>query len=144
MTDSQGGSIRPDLDLALFQVGGVRYGVEAGQVAASAVLLEPGAEGLRWFHEIMGYGDGPVPYRDPVVLTLHGEAAGIVVDGLEHLASVPLSDLSPFPPLAAPAARARGLWAVVKRHGHLVLLVDFELLAASASPAARTPSPDLP
>ncbi|MGA2079661.1 MAG: hypothetical protein ABSH53_03475 [Holophaga sp.] len=131
MKESQADGPMADLELALFQVGGVRYGVEAGQVAGTEVFQGPGAVGVRWFHEIMGYPDGRVHYRDPVVLTLHGAVGRIVVDGLEHLACVPLCDLRPFPPLAAPAARARGLWAVAKRGEHLVLLVDFDLLNAT-------------
>jgi chemotaxis signal transduction protein len=134
MKESQADGPMADLDLALFQVGGVHYGVEAGQVAGTEVFQGPETPRVRWFHEIMGYPDSRVRYRDPVVLTLQGAAGRIVVDRLEHLARVPLCDLRPFPPLAAPAARIRGLWAVVQRREHMVLLVDFELLSPNGFP----------
>jgi hypothetical protein len=144
MTAEPDGESAAGLDLALFQVGGVRFGVEAGQLASTAVLQGPAAVGLRWFHEILGYGEGAVRYRNPVVLNLRSARPGVIVDGLGELVRVPLAELRPFPPLAEAAARARGLWAVARRRDHLVLLVDFQLLAGggpvpAAGPWAGTP-----
>ncbi len=139
MTADPGGDAAAGLDLALFQVGGVRFGVEAGQLASTATLQGPATGGLRWFHELLGYGEGAVRYRQPVVLNLHQAFPGVIVDGLGDLARISLGELRPFPPLAEAAARTRGLWAVARRNDHLVLLVDFHLLAGAGPDAAAGP-----
>jgi hypothetical protein len=124
------GACAAHLDLVLFQVGGVRYGTDADLLASIEVLQERVEDDLRWCHEVLGFPASRSTYMNPVVLTLRGLNTRIVVDGLEDIIRIPLSMLSPFPPLTESMARARGLWAVAKGDGHLILLVDFHLLAA--------------
>jgi chemotaxis signal transduction protein len=130
MSAGPGKACAEDLELVLFRVGGLRYGVDARQVACIEDNPLSARDGLRWFHEILGLPGGAVTYLNPVVLTLHGWSTGIIVDGLEDIVRIPLSDLSPFPSLTESAARAKGLWAVAKRDEQLILLLDFDLLSA--------------
>ena len=119
------------LDLLLFTVGGVHFGVEAGQVAGMAIYDGVPADDLFWFHEELEYGDSAAPYSSPTVATIRTESVQsyrVIIDSMEDIAEFNQNDIRLFPALLEPFTMRRGLWGILPRQGVLVLLVDFHLL----------------
>ena len=116
------------LNLLLFTVGGVRFGCDAEQAEAMAAYGGEAADDLRWFHELLGYGDREVRYGAPSVVTIRSPGSRglrVIVDLCEDLVEVPSADISPLPPLLEPLLLRQGIWGVAQWDGRLVLLVDF-------------------
>lgn len=129
--------VESDLDLILFRVGGVRYGADAAQVVSATALRGKEPADARWFHDAMGYPDAEVSYANPVVLSLRTVSTALIIDGLEDLVRVPISDMRPLPTLLEPMAHGRGVWAVATWNKSLILLVD---LLRVAAPSCGAPS----
>lgn len=126
---SDKGDIR--LDLLLFSVSGVHFGVDAGQVAGIAVYDGEQADDLSWFHEKMGFGTKTVRYHSPTIVTIRTRAevpCRVIIDSMEEIAEFSQKDISLFPTLLEPFALQKGMWGILPRHGHMVLLVDFQRL----------------
>lgn len=115
------------LDLLLFSVGGVHFGVDAGQVTGIAAYDGEQGEELFWFHEKMGYGDREVVYVSPTVVMIRsgkGSPYRVVIDSMEDIAEFCQDDISLFPPLLEPFSMRTGMWGILQRHGEMVLLLD--------------------
>jgi hypothetical protein len=116
------------LDLLLFSVCGVHFGVDAGQVTGIAAYDGEQAEDLFWFHEEMGYGDKMVRYHSPTTLTIRtgvGLPYRVIIDSMEDIAEFSQHDISLFPALMEPFALQKGMWGILARRGTMVLLLDF-------------------
>lgn len=133
---------REDVDLVLFQVGGVRFGAQAAEVLSAVPLGTPGTENVLWFHDALGMPE-VVPYRDPVALELRGATHRIVVDGLENLVRRPLSDFRPLPTLIEAKVMAKGVWAALPDDSRMVLLVDLHRLVHARTAALPHADPPL-
>jgi len=119
------------LNLLLFSVGGVSYGIDAEQVSEIADYEEEQTEGLFWFHEEIGYGDKTVSYSSPVIITIKSEAAStyrVIIDSMEDITAFAHDELTLFPALLEPFVLPRGFWGVLPRSGSMVLLLDFKRL----------------
>lgn len=119
------------LDLLLFSVGGVHFGVDAGQVAGIEAYDCSQADGLLWFHKELDYGDGAVTYFSPTVITIRtddGTPYQVIIDRMEEIAEYDQNDIRLLPELIEPLAIRNGLWGVMIRNGRMVLLIDFLLL----------------
>lgn len=119
------------LNLLLFSVCGVHFGVDAGQV--SAVTAYDGEQGgdLFWLHEMLDYGDAAAGYVSPAVVTIRMAGAPpcqVVIDSMEDITEFSLNDIHLFPALLEPFAIKRGMWGILPLNGKMVLLVDFQLL----------------
>ncbi len=125
---------REDVDLVLFQVGGVRFGAQAAEVLSALPVEAAGTADLLWLHDSLGLRKD-IAYRDPVALELRGETTRVVVDGLENLVRRPLSTFRPLPALIQTKALENGFWAALPDESGMVLLVDFHRLV-HARPAA--------
>ena len=115
------------LDLLLFSVGGVHFGIDAGQVTGIAAYDGDQAEELFWFHEKMGYGDRKVVYDSPTVVMIRsgkGSPYRMVIDSMEDIAEFCQDDISLFPALLEPFSLRMGMWGILQRHGEMVLLLD--------------------
>lgn len=129
-----------DVDLVLFQVGGVRFGAQAGEVLSALPVGADETENLLWFHESVGLPLS-VAYRDPVALELRHTTPRLVVDGLENLVRRPLSDFRPLPALIESKAMEKGFWAALPEESGMVLLVDLHRLVQAWPVAPRDADP---
>lgn len=116
------------LSLLLFSVGGVHFGVDAGQVSGIAAYDGEQAEDLFWFHEEMEYAEKEVSYHSPTVITIRDEAGlpyRVIIDLMEDIKEFSQNDIAPFPALLEPLALKRGFWGIILRNGIIIILLDF-------------------
>lgn len=119
------------VNLLLFAVGGVSFGVDADQVAEIATYHGETADDLFWFHEEMGYGSKVVTYHAPTIITIRTGGASscrVIIDSMEDIAEFSHNELTLFPALLEPFVLRRGLWGILPRRGSMVLLLDFTCL----------------
>lgn len=119
------------LNLLLFTVGGVRFGSDADQATGMAPFNGEDASDLRWFHEEVGFAAKPVTYRAPTIVSIRTggrKPYRVVIDALDEIAEFGREDIRLFPTLLEPYAMRKGIWGILPRPRHLVLLVDFQLL----------------
>ena len=119
------------VNLLLFSVGGVHFGIDAEQVAGIAVYDGDQAEDLFWFHEELEYEDAAATYASPTVVTIRTggvQSYRVIIDSMEDIAEFSQDDIRLFPALLEPFAIRRGLWGILPRNGFMVLLVDFQRL----------------
>lgn len=122
------------LNLIMFSVGGVLFGVDAGLVAEITGFNDDEVEGSVWFHDALGYSCAPPDYLAPVIVSIRTEGSrqfNVIIDAMEDIVEISVTDIRPFPPLLEQVVRSKGLWGVVERCGRLVLLVDFHLMQLS-------------
>jgi len=115
------------LDLLLFSVGGVHFGVDAEQVEGTFSFTGESDDLFR-FHREMAYGDDAVTYAEPVVIgikTGDSQEYRVIIDMMEDVAGIVADDIHPFPPLVEPFALRKGMWGIVVKGDRMILLVDF-------------------
>ena len=115
------------ITLLLFSLEGVRFGVEAGQVLATAAYDGELGEDLFWLHERIGFG-APAVYRVPTVITVGvrgGAQRRVIIDGIEEIADFAIEELRPLPAAVEPFCLRRGMWGVIPRQSGVILLLDF-------------------
>ena len=118
------------LHLLLFSAGGVGIGVDADQIAGTATLTDHDGEPPPWLHEVLGFGDRPVLYREPVILEVGTGDEGrwkVVVDAMEDIITAALDEIRPLPRPVEVRVRDKGLWGVLPRGDRMILLMDFRL-----------------
>ncbi len=118
------------VNLLLFSVSGVHFGIDAEQVSGIAVYDGDQAEDLFWFHEELEYGDAAVTYASPTVVTIRTggvQSYRVIIDSMEDIAEFSQDDIRLFPELLEPFALRRGLWGILPVNGIMVLLLDFQL-----------------
>lgn len=118
------------LNLFLFSVGGVHFAVDAEQAVGMVPYGGEEAPDLFWAHEELGFGC-PVSYQSPMVVTVRtpdGQPYRIVIDAMEDIAEFDRNDIRLFPVLLESAVLRNGMWGVLVRDDHMVLLVDFQRL----------------
>ena len=119
------------LNLLLFSVGGVRFGVDADQVAEITAYDGDPAENLFWFHEEMDYGAQTVRYLSPTIVTIRtGDVSPyrVIIDSMEDIAEFSQNDICLFPSLVEPFSLQKGMWGILLQHGSMVVLLDFQRL----------------
>jgi len=117
------------INLLLFSVGGVHFGIDAEQVAGIGAYDGDQAEDLFWFHEELEYGDAAVSYASPTVVTIRTggvQSYRVIIDSMEDIAEFSQDDIRLFPELLEPFAMRRGLWGILPVKGIMVLLLDFQ------------------
>ena len=138
------------LELLLFRVGGVCFGIDAGQVEKMDSCGAEAPAGALWFHDLLDFGTLPVAYREPTLLSIKapGETVGVIVDAVQEIAEFPFDAIRPFPPLVEPFALAKGMWGVLQRGEEIVPLLDFQRLrpriAALQAQPGECPSGNAP
>lgn len=120
------------LNLLLFSVGGLCFGVDVEQIETMARYDgEVGAD-LHWFHKVLGFAEKEISYLLPTVLSIRtgsGESYRVIIDKMEDIAEYGCNAILPFPLLLEPYALRQGMWGVLPRAGQMVLLVDFQRMA---------------
>ena len=119
------------LNLLLFSVGGVSFGVDADQVAGISEYRGDDGEDLLWFHEELDYGGSVVSYHSPTVITIRSEAEvpyRVIIDSMEDITEFRQDEITVFPALLEPFVLRSGMWGILPRPGKMVLLLDFQLL----------------
>lgn len=116
------------IQLLLFRLGQVRFGVPAEQVTGLRGFGQAAAAGAEacWIHGRLGFPQAPC-YRAPTEAQVaHPDRppAWVVLDAIEDLQDVALDAIKPFPALVQPHALRRGLWGILPGPGQPVLLVD--------------------
>ena len=131
MSDAENTHDSLELDLLLFSVGGVSFGVDAEQVEGILSWQGGGADGPAWFHRELGYAGDTITYRAPSVLKIKTEDARnylVIIDMLQDVTRVVAGDIHPFPSLVEPFALYKGMWGIVVKDDRMILLVDFQRL----------------
>ncbi|MDA8430231.1 MAG: hypothetical protein M0T70_13330 [Geobacteraceae bacterium] len=126
------------LNLLLFSVGGVHFGMDADLAAGMAAYNGEEAEDLFWFHKELEYCRDAFVYTAPFVVavrTADSTSYRVIIDAMEDVVEISMMHISPFPPLLEPLALRKGLWGILPRNGHMVLLVDLQRLAQGKCPA---------
>lgn len=119
------------LNLLLFSVAGVSFGIDADQVSGVAAYNGETGKDLFWFHEELGYGGLPVTYYSPTVVSIRYEGEvpyRVIIDSMEDIAEFGHDEIKPFPALLEPLVLCRGIWGVLPANGRMILLLDFERL----------------
>lgn len=119
------------LNLLLFSVGGVSFGVDAEQVEGTFSFQGDGDGDLFWFHRELEYGDDTVIYDAPAILSIRtGDSSSyrVIIDKMEDVIGIVAADILPFPILVEPFALRKGIWGIMVKDDRLILLVDFKRL----------------
>jgi|GEM_PF-862979 len=118
------------LNLLLFSVGKVLFGVDADQVARISAYKNEMDEDLFWFHEVIGYGEKTVEYHTPTIITIRTTDGPrhVIIDSMDEIAEFSPNEIGLLPALLEPFALQRGIWGVLPRDGSIILLVDFNRL----------------
>ncbi|BCG45778.1 hypothetical protein GEOBRER4_n0548 [Citrifermentans bremense] len=130
------------LNLLLFSVQGVRFGIEAEQALETALYSGEEAEDLFWLHELLQYRIPVSPYLAPAVVTVgarQGARRRVIIDGMEEIAEYAISDMRPLPAACEKLCLRNGIWGVLPRRGELTLLLD--LLALFGRRDQEAPKP---
>ena len=117
------------LNLLLFSVGDVHFGIDSEQAAGINSYQGEEAGDLFWFHNEMGFGDATVTYLSPTVVTIRcpdGQPYRVIIDLMEDIREITAAAILHFPPLLEPFALRKGMWGVLVEEGRMVLLVDFQ------------------
>ncbi|MDD2309643.1 MAG: hypothetical protein PHH91_08690 [Desulfuromonadaceae bacterium] len=125
------------IDLLLFSLCGIHFGVDAGQVAGIELYAGEQNDDLFWFHEEIGFGDRSVRYSAPTVVTIRTGSAPryrLIIDKMEDIAAFSQNDIRLFPELLERFTLRNGLWGILPRNGSMVLLVDFKQLSKERHP----------
>ena len=119
------------LNLLLFSVGGVCFGIEADQVEEMAAYRAEEENNLFRLHEVLNYGYS-ITYSSPTILTIRMGGFRnfrVIIDSMENIAEFSQNDIRPFPALLEPFALRKGMWGILLLDGKMVLLLDFQRLA---------------
>lgn len=137
------GEATGQIGLLLFTLGGVRFGVDAEQVLATAPYHGERGEEIPFLHERIGFGAASPRYLVPTVIAFGARQGGrrrVVIDGIEEIAWFHLDDLRPFPAVIEPLALRRGMWGVAPRPRGVILLLDLLILfGPEGLPEAKLP-----
>jgi chemotaxis signal transduction protein len=121
----------PALRLLVFEVGGLRFGADADQVAALGAWDpdNPPPSAVP-FQRAVGLGNTEA-FRNPETCTVsrEGEECTLIIESPDDLLSVETRIVRPLPPLVEPFALERGIWAVIPATEGMLLLVDLHRLA---------------
>ncbi|MBW4054480.1 MAG: hypothetical protein HIU83_03565 [Proteobacteria bacterium] len=119
------------LNVLLFSVGGVHFGMDAELAVEISEYRGEEADDLFWFHKELGYGGDTLAYNEPVIIairTADSSSYRVIIDKMEDVAEISVLDIRPFPPLLEPVVLRKGMWGIVGRGEQMVLLVDFQRL----------------
>jgi chemotaxis signal transduction protein len=122
--------------LLTFRIMGTWIGVDTNQVEE---ILDQGKAAQRKIkvaalHEKINWGINEVTLAAPRVLMVKGgdSSIGILIDQPEDICDVKLDHLRPLPPLLAGSMAAGVVWGIALIHEEMVLLMDLDILAATA------------
>lgn len=121
------------VNLLLFSVQGVRFGIEAEQALETALYRGEEGEDLFWLHELLQYRIPSTPYLAPAVVTVgtrQGARRRVIIDQMEEIAEYPTADMRPLPAVCEKLCLRNGIWGVLPRQGKLTLLLDLLALFA--------------
>jgi purine-binding chemotaxis protein CheW len=132
-----------DLQFVLFEMEGVRYGVEVERVLEIITRPEisPVPAALDCVEGVINLRGRVLPVLDLrqrfhlggdrarsthiVIMQLHSETAGISVDGVSQVVRIPVDAIEPPPP-AITGPQARYVVGIAKHQDHLVVILDLD------------------
>lgn len=129
------------VNLLVFSVFGVHFGVDVEQVAGIADFYGESSDDLFWFHEQFEYGDAAAKYSSPVVVTIKtggAQAYRIIIDSMIGIHEYQVREICLFPPLIKPFALRKGMWGLLVENNRMILLVDFQRLSRERETAHDT------
>jgi chemotaxis signal transduction protein len=124
------------LDLLLFSLSGVHFGVDVGQIEEMSAYDGKETGDLFRLNEALGMGGKKIYYETPTVLTIRTEdsrKARVMIDNPEDLIHIQLDEIRPFPRIMVPFTLPKGMWAVVLHGERKILLIDFLFLLRQRS-----------
>lgn len=137
-----GGAPPEEIQVLVFEIMGMRFGVDMEQIGKMAELSY--AEDRGWnileFHQVIPLRGAETVYRSPKVLLIKDETGGraVLIDHAKNVVRVDLDSIRLFPPLLSAKRRSAAVWAVAFVDGEVVLLVDFYRLPVSTAVAGET------
>ncbi|HWP46418.1 MAG TPA: chemotaxis protein CheW [Candidatus Limnocylindrales bacterium] len=128
----QGNKNFKEIQLLIFDIIGIKFGVDIEQVSEIYELIDLGQMkgakyGASWFHEKIPFRQGPVVYKSPRLLILRDQETtlGIIIDQPEDILSITLDDIHPLPSLLEALNRPAAIWGIALKDEKMILLVDF-------------------
>lgn len=128
------GEVPVALDILMFRVMGVRFGIDTEQVAKITPwdrVEDPGGTAFHLCDKI-SFGKPASIHRSAVML-LPKSGVGkkaVIVDTLEKIHSLRIDAIRPFPKLMGKGKGARAYWGIALVDNAPVILIDFSKLAA--------------
>ena len=116
------------LNLLLFSVDGVFYGVDSDQIAGVAAYKGDKDNDSFWFHKEIGHDNRSVSYHSPAVVSIKNgnqEPYRVIIDQMEDITEFSHEDISLLPELLEPFFLPKGIWGVLLRNGTMTFLLDF-------------------
>lgn len=123
------------LNLLLFSIGGVSFGIDAEQVEAIGEFNTDNVVDYTWSHELVNFGDNQPEYNSPTILFIKSplqSSCQIVIDCMEDVTEYSVNAICPFPSLIEPYLLSIGMWGMLQRGGKIVLLLDLMQMIANA------------
>ena len=120
-----------NLNLLLFSLAGVCFGVDVAQIREMSTYDGKEAEDLFWFHQELGMEGKELIYDAPTVLVIRtGDARKyrVIIDTPADLVDIRIDEIWPFPRIMAPFVMQKGMWGVALRGERKILIVDFLFL----------------
>lgn len=136
MSDSGNLSSPVRLNLLLFSVAGVCFGMETEQVEGTTAYSGETADDLFWFHNELGWAEDTANYRAPAIVsvkTADSASYRVIIGALEDIAEIEAGDIRLFPSLVEPFALKKGMWGVAVMEGRMILLIDFQRILRNKS-----------
>lgn len=124
------------LNLLLFSIEDVHFGVDAEQVIEVETYEGEPNEDLFWFHRELGYSNDDIKYSAPAIITMksgNGRQYRVIIDAMEDITVFSQNNIHPFPPLLEGFTLPRGMWGILNLKGRLILLVDLLLVLSEKS-----------
>lgn len=120
------------LNLLLFSLGGVFFGIDADQVESIDLHGDESAGDAMWVHHLLGFEQMDLVYLAPSILTIRTNCEvprRIIIDSMEDIRDYPWNAISPLPHLVEQHLLKRGVWGILHQSDRIVLLIDFQRLA---------------
>jgi chemotaxis signal transduction protein len=133
------------LNIIVFSVGDVVFGIDADHVAEIASYNGEDADDLLWVHKELVYGGMEVSYVSPTVLSIMTESEKLyrlVIDNMKDISECSMADVRPFPALLEPFSLPYGLWGILSVQGTMILLLDCHLLLKQKINISKIDTPE--
>lgn len=130
MIDSVGEFALDAINVLLFSVGGFRFGVESMQIIAIDSARGDNETRIVNLDSLLGLTNASRD-DDTVFLEFHqagGESCLFLVDIVEDIIEVSLSEVKLLPKIIADRLSSKGVWGAVQRGENIVILLDFNCL----------------
>lgn len=123
-----------DIQLLVFNIGGIKIGVDISQVAEMLEPEQAAERGLKIsrFSDEIPFREESVVYTSPKVLLVKNEKKphGIVIDRPDDIISIAIDSIRFLPSVVACCSGTKAIWGAAVHCNDIILLVDFYKLTS--------------